>query len=170
MVKNALAARRLALAKSLSDEGLEYLLGRLAKGHGIGNRKPERHREATFHGGRPTVLLTVTGSRVRNPPSGATTAFRWRVHVGGASGFVSGVTHRSRCRGLRQSATIHFNRRNRKSVQEVPKKNISLSPPAYNPLIINGRGGQIRTDDFLLPKQALYQAELRPEVVAGAWS
>jgi hypothetical protein len=24
------------------------------------------------------------------------------------------------------------------------------------------RGGQIRTDDFLLPKQALYQAELRP--------
>ena len=25
-----------------------------------------------------------------------------------------------------------------------------------------GRGGQIRTDDFLLPKQALYQAELRP--------
>ena len=26
-----------------------------------------------------------------------------------------------------------------------------------------GRGGQIRTDDFLLPKQALYQAELRPE-------
>lgn len=30
-----------------------------------------------------------------------------------------------------------------------------------------GRGGQIRTDDFLLPKQALYQAELRP-VVDGA--
>ncbi len=26
----------------------------------------------------------------------------------------------------------------------------------------NGRGGQIRTDDILLPKQALYQAELRP--------
>ena len=26
----------------------------------------------------------------------------------------------------------------------------------------DGRGGQIRTDDFLLPKQALYQAELRP--------
>src|SRR5689334_22544142 len=25
-----------------------------------------------------------------------------------------------------------------------------------------GRDGQIRTDDFLLPKQALYQAELRP--------
>ena len=24
------------------------------------------------------------------------------------------------------------------------------------------RGGQIRTDDILLPKQALYQAELRP--------
>lgn len=31
-----------------------------------------------------------------------------------------------------------------------------------NPLIIKSRGGQIRTDDFLLPKQALYQAELRP--------
>ena len=27
---------------------------------------------------------------------------------------------------------------------------------------MSGRGGQIRTDDFLLPKQALYQAELRP--------
>ena len=25
------------------------------------------------------------------------------------------------------------------------------------------RGGRIRTDDFLLPKQALYQAELHPE-------
>ncbi len=31
-----------------------------------------------------------------------------------------------------------------------------------NDLKINGRGGQIRTDDILLPKQALYQAELRP--------
>ena len=29
-------------------------------------------------------------------------------------------------------------------------------------IISDGRGGQIRTDDFLLPKQALYQAELRP--------
>ena len=27
---------------------------------------------------------------------------------------------------------------------------------------MKSRGGQIRTDDFLLPKQALYQAELRP--------
>jgi hypothetical protein len=26
----------------------------------------------------------------------------------------------------------------------------------------SGRGGEIRTHDFLLPKQALYQAELRP--------
>ncbi len=32
----------------------------------------------------------------------------------------------------------------------------------HNPLIMKSRGGQIRTDDFLLPKQALYQAELRP--------
>lgn len=30
--------------------------------------------------------------------------------------------------------------------------------------ILNGRGGEIRTHDFLLPKQALYQAELRPEI------
>ena len=28
--------------------------------------------------------------------------------------------------------------------------------------ILTNRGGRIRTDDFLLPKQALYQAELRP--------
>ncbi len=32
----------------------------------------------------------------------------------------------------------------------------------------SGRGGQIRTDDFLLPKQALYQAELRPAAGSGA--
>ena len=31
----------------------------------------------------------------------------------------------------------------------------------------SGRGGQIRTDDFLLPKQALYQAELRPVIDWG---
>ena len=36
-------------------------------------------------------------------------------------------------------------------------------PINHKALKINGgRGGQIRTDDFLLPKQALYQAELRP--------
>jgi hypothetical protein len=28
---------------------------------------------------------------------------------------------------------------------------------------LSGRDGEIRTHDFLLPKQALYQAELRPE-------
>jgi hypothetical protein len=28
----------------------------------------------------------------------------------------------------------------------------------------SGRDGEIRTHDFLLPKQALYQAELRPEI------
>lgn len=31
----------------------------------------------------------------------------------------------------------------------------------------NGRDGQIRTDDILLPKQALYQAELRPVTGRG---
>ena len=30
-------------------------------------------------------------------------------------------------------------------------------------LRVDGRDGEIRTHDFLLPKQALYQAELRPE-------
>ena len=30
-----------------------------------------------------------------------------------------------------------------------------------------GRDGQIRTDDILLPKQALYQAELRPVTGRG---
>ena len=32
---------------------------------------------------------------------------------------------------------------------------------------LQNRGGQIRTDDFLLPKQALYQAELRPVMAWG---
>ena len=31
-----------------------------------------------------------------------------------------------------------------------------------NPLILNGRGERIRTSDILLPKQARYQAALRP--------
>lgn len=31
--------------------------------------------------------------------------------------------------------------------------------------VINGRGGGIRTHDFLLPKQALYQAEPHPECI-----
>ena len=34
---------------------------------------------------------------------------------------------------------------------------------------MKSRGGQIRTDDFLLPKQALYQAELRPVQRADRW-
>ena len=36
------------------------------------------------------------------------------------------------------------------------KQNLARARPLKN------RGGRIRTDDFLLPKQALYQAELRP--------
>ena len=36
------------------------------------------------------------------------------------------------------------------------------SKSANRNLFKSGRGGQIRTDDILLPKQALYQAELRP--------
>ena len=40
--------------------------------------------------------------------------------------------------------------------------NILLGKKPHNSLKVSGRGGQIRTDDFLLPKQALYQAELRP--------
>ena len=35
---------------------------------------------------------------------------------------------------------------------------------------LSGRGGQIRTDDILLPKQALYQAELRPVFPSGTLS
>lgn len=33
---------------------------------------------------------------------------------------------------------------------------------------VKSRGGRIRTDDFLLPKQALYQAELRPATEEGS--
>ena len=33
----------------------------------------------------------------------------------------------------------------------------------------DGRGDWIRTSDFLLPKQALYQAELRPGVPRKIW-
>ena len=45
----------------------------------------------------------------------------------------------------------------------------ALEPRAFR-WFSRGRGGQIRTDDFLLPKQALYQAELRPERRADPWS
>lgn len=44
----------------------------------------------------------------------------------------------------------------------------ALEKNQRNSLIFNGRGGQIRTDDFLLPKQALYQAELRPDALVRA--
>jgi hypothetical protein len=40
-----------------------------------------------------------------------------------------------------------------------------LEDPAIpgNPRLENGRDGEIRTLDLLLPKQALYQAKLRPD-------
>ena len=44
-------------------------------------------------------------------------------------------------------------------------KKITFSPLAPNlrkPLWLNGRGGEIRTHDLLYPKQARYQATLRP--------
>jgi len=41
-------------------------------------------------------------------------------------------------------------------------RKVLLGFQSRNVLKMSGRGGQIRTDDFLLPKQALYQAELRP--------
>jgi hypothetical protein len=39
----------------------------------------------------------------------------------------------------------------------------AAEPPIFTTLSESGRDGEIRTHDFLLPKQALYQAELRPE-------
>jgi hypothetical protein len=33
----------------------------------------------------------------------------------------------------------------------------------------NGRDSRIRTDDILLPKQALYQAELHPVEIGAVW-
>ena len=40
-----------------------------------------------------------------------------------------------------------------------------VAPISPSPYILanKNRGGRIRTDDFLLPKQALYRAELHPE-------
>ena len=34
---------------------------------------------------------------------------------------------------------------------------------SYGRMILNGRGGEIRTPDILLPKQARYQTALHPE-------
>lgn len=41
--------------------------------------------------------------------------------------------------------------------------NRKLKPPHLRRFEISGRGERIRTFDILLPKQALYQTELRPE-------
>ena len=38
-----------------------------------------------------------------------------------------------------------------------------LYPDELRALIVFGRGGEIRTPDILLPKQARYQAALHPE-------
>ena len=43
------------------------------------------------------------------------------------------------------------------------KKNLNLSLSSF--LVFSGRGGGIRTRDLLLPKQALYQAKLRPDKI-----
>lgn len=40
---------------------------------------------------------------------------------------------------------------------------MAWSTAATPPLKIKNRGGEIRTHGLLLPKQALYQAKLRPE-------
>lgn len=39
--------------------------------------------------------------------------------------------------------------------------------PTHKPLRENGREDRIRTCDILLPKQALHQAELLPELKSG---
>lgn len=49
----------------------------------------------------------------------------------------------------------------------LPRSPASASAPVFSLPPGDGRDGQIRTDDFLLPKQALYQAELRPVTVSG---
>ena len=41
-----------------------------------------------------------------------------------------------------------------------------LKPWITTAFLISGRGERIRTFDILLPKQALYQTELRPETKA----
>ena len=46
------------------------------------------------------------------------------------------------------------------------KQNRALSPPGG--LKKNGRGGEIRTHDLLYPKQARYQATLRPDTMFAA--
>ena len=44
--------------------------------------------------------------------------------------------------------------------------NRKLKPPQMRRVEFSGRGERIRTFDILLPKQALYQTELRPETKA----
>lgn len=49
---------------------------------------------------------------------------------------------------------------------KVPCLNLLATPQFYNPKCFdeNGRGGGIRTPDFLLPKQTDYQTVLHPEM------
>lgn len=50
---------------------------------------------------------------------------------------------------------------------KVPCLNLLATPQFYNPKCFdeNGRGGGIRTPDFLLPKQTDYQTVLHPDMV-----
>lgn len=43
------------------------------------------------------------------------------------------------------------------------RRHTRLKPWITTAFLISGRGERIRTFDILLPKQALYQTELRPE-------
>jgi hypothetical protein len=44
------------------------------------------------------------------------------------------------------------------------KEKIALKRAITENLLQNGRGGEIRTHDLLYPKQARYQATLRPDI------
>jgi hypothetical protein len=69
------------------------------------------------------------------------------------SGFVKFAIRQGEILGL-----IGFQSRMSPGMRKLSGKRMTLENP-----IKNGRGGEIRTHDLLYPKQARYQATLRPE-------
>gem|GEM_PF-3512547 len=69
-------------------------------------------------------------------------------------------------RGLHSNQATYSNtiRRIAVWIQDCPTQFNKIDAQKASILLNHGRGDMIRTCDILLPKQALYQTELRPEI------
>jgi hypothetical protein len=118
----------------------------------VPNRRPSSN--ATTHRTRDAIP-SHEAHRPRGPQSHARCAIGHEI---GAAGFELPWVGKSASRAVaakrRRPARVACDRCRRPDVERAVTRRSFVTRA--------NRGGRIRTDDFLLPKQALYQAELRP--------